>query len=318
MGKSLRTAMASEFNKSCQGKPKAARAARLLLSPLHLALVSRLYSFSIIVIFCWVLVSCDDYYESPQNEHPPVDVKLLSTDVYISVAHHTLNLPLIALGDYGYRLVSASYWGEKNRKRAENAVLDLLQNAKDKENPLEMDALSIVMQNPRFAECTHLKREWARSWCKSPWTAINEALPSDFKLVNLNLWKRDDIRGPRCDSMFARLNLLPHKSGSISLVCKAEVAGGDETGNEYYIAVLRIHDSFGAVWIAGRYGVNGEPAQTKAEREGKAIFTFVKHAIGLIEDYPTLVDTLCGLRQPRPENSPYAPNCPTSTRDVNL
>lgn len=55
-----------------------------------------------------VLASCG------KEVRPAVNVELLSTNVHVSVAQHTLVLPFIALADYAYRKQSFSLgeqWG---------------------------------------------------------------------------------------------------------------------------------------------------------------------------------------------------------------
>lgn len=263
-----------------------------------------------------VLASCG------KEEHSPVDVGLLSTNVHISVAQHTLVLPFIALEDYAYRKQSFSLSQKGDRENALSALNQFLHDSADPKNPLAFDGLSVVVRTYGWNDadmgqrqmCHLLSREWARSVCDNPWAAIQQALPSDrFRLVDLRRLQLGDPRGPaNCRDDGKPYRPLPRNPGEAVMVCQAKVYGGRD--DQYHHAVIRIDGDLGALWTVWRYGQNGETAEAMTEREGKAIVAFVQYAIGKNEDFSKLHADMCHLRRPGSNDSPHGPDCGGAVR----
>jgi hypothetical protein len=157
--------------------------------------------------------------------------------------------------------------------------------------------------------CPLLKRAWAQSVCDNPWAAIQQALPANrFKLVDL-----EQLSGEGADRLFncvkgsQPLRSLPQAQGETVLACRAAVY--PLAGNVFHTAVVRLDGDLGALWTVWGHGQNGERAEEMAFREGKAIASFVKNAIGSSENFPALRRDMCGLRRSGSADSPKGPDC---------
>jgi hypothetical protein len=251
-----------------------------------------------------VLAACGN------DKHPSINVRLLSTDIHVSVAKHTLVLPFIALDDYAYRKQSFSLNRKGDNESALVALRQFLNDSADPKKPLALDELSVVVRTYGWNDsdmrqrqiCPMLTRKWAQSVCDNPWAAIQQALPSNsFRLVNLGRLQvncHDD----------SKLRLpLPQRPREAVMVCKALVYGAPD--NQYYHAVIRIDGDLGVLWTVWRYGQNGETAEAMTEREGKAIVAFVQYGLGKKENYPNLHAEMCLLRRPGSDNHPHGADC---------
>lgn len=250
-----------------------------------------------------------------------VDVTLLSTDVHVSVAQHTLVLPFIALEDIAYRQQSFSLDHKGDIARAKKARSDLLRESADPKHPMVFDDLSITVRAYGWNDadmrqiqmCSLLTRAWARSVCDNPWAAILQALPPNrFRLVDL---RRLQVGGTNdrvnCIDNGKPRRELPKEVGEAVMVCEAQVYGGDS--DEFHSAVVRIDGDLGALWTVWRHDQNGETAEAMTEREGKAIAAFVKYGLGESEDFPKLHASLCRLRRPGSVDAPSGPDCLNTT-----
>lgn len=262
-------------------------------------------------IFSAVLVSCGE------TDHSTVDLKLLSTDIHVSVAQHALVLPFIALDDYAYRKQSFSLDKKGDSERVLDALNQFLHDSADPQKPVVLDGVSVVMRTYGWNDsdmrqvkvCSLLAREWARSACDNPWAAIQLALPrGGFRLVDLRRFQIGDPRGSaNCRDDGKPRRLLPQVPSEALMVCEAQVYGGDD--DKFHRAVVRIDGDLGALWTVWRHGKNGETAEAMTEREGKAIVAFVQYALGKREDYPKLHAAMCGLRRPGSVGGPNGVDC---------
>jgi len=234
---------------------------------------------------------------------PLIGAELLSTDMHVSVAQHTLVLPFIATGRYTHR--------KRDSKLALDEVNRLLRDSADPEKPLLFDkGLHVTLSQTSAAwsiweACPLLTREWAQSVCKNPWSAIKQALPSSFELVDLRRLQVENPRAwvNRCRNNDKPRQPLPQSSGEAVMVCEAQVYGGRD--GQYHTAVVRIDDDLSALWIVWRpYRQDGETAEVKTEREGKAIVAFVQYALGESENFPELLAAMCRLRRPGSVDDP--------------
>jgi hypothetical protein len=256
-----------------------------------------------------------------QDGHSKIDVKLLSTDVHVSVAQHPLVLPFIALEDYAYRKQSFSLDRKNDGKQALDALDIFLRDSADPNKPLELDGLTVVVRTYGWNDadmrqrqvCPLLTREWARSVCDNPWAAIQQALPANrFRLVDLRRLQLGDPQSPdRCRENGEARRPFPQSPGTAVMVCEAMVWGGAD--GEYYLAAVRIDGDLGALWTVWRHGQNGETAEAMAEREGKAIISFVGHGVGKGEGFPNLLAEACRLRRPGASDGSHGTDCGRTT-----
>jgi len=257
-----------------------------------------------------VLASCGGDEYSDQYSAVEGEVGLLSADIQVSVAQHTLVLPFIAMHDYAYYAYRKPSFpldrkGDGERpERPLSALNDFLYGSADPKKPLVLDSLSVVVRtygsndsdgHPRRV-CPLLTREWAQSVCDNSQAALRQAPPANhFRLVDLRRLQIGDPRAECRDDGKPR-RPLPQRTGEAAMVCTARVFGGRE--DQYHHAVVRIDGHLGALWTVWGYGQNGETAEAMTEREGKAIVAFVRYALGKSEDFRKLHSAMCHLRRP--------------------
>ena len=264
----------------------------------------------LIVGLCALLTACSESKPAPS-------VKLLATDVHLAVGGEQLTLPFAALEKYAYRGMSFSLNREGDRERAKKAVDDLIYNAKDPDKPLALLDLSVVVRtygsndfDSRQREmCPLLTRTWARSVCDNPWSPIQQALPANrFALFDLDrLSKKDADRLFNCVEGSEPLASASKASAEAAIVCRAVVY--PMSGNVFHRALMRIHGSLGAIWTVWGHGQHGESAEAMASREGKALVSFVKNALGSEENFKELHADMCRLRRPGSVDSPKGTDC---------
>ena len=261
-----------------------------------------------------VLASCG------KEEHPAPNVELLSTDIHVSIAQHTLVLPFVALEDYAYRRQSFSLDRKGDSEHARSALKNFLHESTDPKRPLLLDELAVVIrtygwmgEDMRHRQmCPMLTREWAQSVCDNPWAAVQQALPGRFRLVNLSRLQVGDPRGSaNCRDDGQPHQPLPQKAGEAAIVCTAMVYGGRD--DQYHHAVVRIDGDLGALWMVWRYGQHGETAEAMTEREGKAIFTLVQSSLGKSEDFRKLQSVICQLSRPGSVDGSKGADCGSAT-----
>lgn len=235
-------------------------------------------------------------------------------DIHLAIAQRPVTLPLIALEDYGHGYIAFTLDHEGDRKSEKAKRQQFLQQTGNPNQPLPMEQVTITLdwsgpEERSEMTCTMMKRKWAHAVCTNPWSAIKQALPGRFSLVDLKTLR---IRAPgssiRCRGDAKADHPVPVQAGEVSLMCPAEVAGGADA--QYYHAVLKIEGDLGAYWIVSQYGEKGEPMDAMTKREAAAITLFVRHALGQQEAYATLLQAMCGLRRPGAQDDPTTdPEC---------
>lgn len=261
--------------------------------------------------FLVLLTSCG------KKQQTTVDVGLLATDAHVSIAHHSIVVPLVAFNDHAHRNPSFSLGRKDDSDRARDELNQFLRDTADPKNPLVLDSLSVVVQTYGWNDsdmsqrgvCPLLTRDWARSVCDDPWSAVLQALPANrFRLVNLSRLHVADPGGPiRCSNDEKPNPVLNLRPGDAVMICSAEVFGGRD--DQYHHAVMRIDGDLGASWMVWRNGKAGETAEAMTEREGKAIAAFVRYALGKQEDFPKLHAAMCRLRRPGSPDGPQGADC---------
>lgn len=244
-------------------------------------------------------------------------MKLLSTDVHVSVAQHALILPFIALDDYAYRKQSFSLSRRRDSERAKSALEEFLRESADPQAPLVLDGVSVVVRTYGWNDgdlhqremCPMLTREWARSVCDNPWAAIRQALPyNSFRLVDLSRLQVGDSRNPDCHDRNPH-HPLPQKIGQATIVCSLD-------NDHFYHAVVRIDGNLGALWTVWGNGQYGETAEAMTKREGKAIVAFVQYSLGESEDFRQIHSVMCQLRRPGSVDAPDGADCGRAAQPI--
>jgi len=265
-------------------------------------------------LLLFILVSCLPVVLASCGNAAP-NVGLLSTDIHVSVAQHTLVLPFIALDDYAYRKQSFSLDRRGDSERTQSALEKFLHESVDPKKPLVLDDLAVVIrtygwtgEDMRHRQmCSMLTRDWAQSVCDNPWAAIQQALPGRINLVDLSSLQVDGPRGAtncRFDGHPPRP--LPKNAGEAVIVC---TDGRSESQYQYHHAVVRIDGNLGAQWAVWRSWRNDETTEAKTQREGKAIVSFVQYALGKSENFRVLHADMCRLRRPGSVDGPHGADC---------
>jgi hypothetical protein len=251
-----------------------------------------------------LLTACDNKHERPD---PPVDVALLSTDLYVRVADHELTFPVVAVDDpSAYTLYPKSL------------LTRLVKDATAPQKAVALDSIELNVRSYGLNDfswdeqrklCPLLSRKWALAVCDNPWSAIQQALPGHrFWLVDLSALQIGDRAGPAaCLDDGKPRRSAPMNVDEPVMVCRADVQGARE--DQVHYAVIRIDADLGALWMVSRFNSNGETAEASAQREGKAITAFVKHAIGQSENFSALHAQMCRLRRPGAVDGPGKRDC---------
>ena len=252
-----------------------------------------------------------------EEPRPAPDVHRLALDVHVTIGGRGLTLPFAALEDHAYRGMSFSLDRDGDRERAGDAADRLLKDAGNPDRPMPFRALSIVVRTYGWNDadmrqremCPLLTHDWARSVCDNPWSAIQQALPANrFKLIDLTQLSEEDASALfNCVSGSNPLRSLPAVMDRPVIICRAVVH--PMSGNEFHQALVRIDGGLGALWTVWGHGQNGEPSAVMADREGKAIASFVRNALGASENFPKLHEDMCRLRRPGSNQSPKGADC---------
>lgn len=237
-------------------------------------------------------------------EDPPRNNALLATDIHVSVAHHQLLLPVIALSTYRGR--QSFTLTKKNESSIQASALEkFMQESIDPKNPKLVDRISLQIdtygwddRDSRIGQiCPMLTRKWAHSVCDNPWAVVQQSLPHRIEIVDLSRLTLDTYQHvPRCADNSAPHQSLPTSQGATTLICEEQIFGGKP--GESYVAAVRIEGDLGAVWSIARNTQAGETGEARLARQGKAIASFVQYGLGAREDFSMLYDVLCELRAP--------------------
>jgi hypothetical protein len=254
-------------------------------------------------------------------QRPAEHLKLLASDMHVSIAQHHLVLPFVALGDYQY-----SHAFSLNRKedaaRAAAAFQQLLRDSQNPQAPKPFDRLAITIGTYGWDEgdverrriCQMLTRQWTRAACDNPWAAVQESLPSQIELVDLRrlTLESPQPRIPRCARNGTPRRGFPANQGEVAIVCEEEIAS--ERAHEFFVALVRIDGDLGAAWTVfeGRRGL--ETPEAMAARQGKAIVALVRDGLGSSENFAQLYGTLCRFRGPPLPDPVPDPRCGDAAR----
>lgn len=260
--------------------------------------------FKVLLIagLCSLLAGCGNSDPPPPKTET---LKRLATEVYMRIAEQPLRLPFAALQDYAYKNVSFSLDRARDLNPAHDTARALL--ASNSTNPLALDKIrvevfdygSINEQMAYKAMCPLFAREWERSVCKDYQPAVLLGLPSkSFLIVNLSqALSNQDSGGINCvEGTNITADLLPKQNGDIAIVCRQNNI--HQSGPGQYQGAIRIHGDLGVLWSISDNHFGRESLDSKVRREGKALETFLEHALGTQEDFARLHADMCQLRRP--------------------
>jgi len=256
------------------------------------------------------------------EERTAANLKLLSTDLHVSIAQHHLVLPFVALEDYQRGGQSFSLNRKEDAERAATAFRQLMRDSQNPEVPKPFDRLSVTIDTygwddgdmRRVQVCRMLTRQWTRAACDNPWAAIQQSLPGRIELVDLRRLKMEspEPRIPRCARNGSPRRAFPTGEGEAVMVCEEEISGGKP--HEDFVAVVRIDGDLGAAWSVYEQHQRTETAQAMAARQGKAIAALVRYGLGSSENFSRLYGTLCQLRGPPLPHPVPDPRCGDAAR----
>lgn len=233
-----------------------------------------------------LLTGCSDSEYAPKLTR--ADVEQLAQEVRITIGDTPLVLPRVAIAD----------WDEAKTVPAAGAMLGQLEIAVRPYGWSDFE--------PEIRKiCPLLARRWVASVCKDPWAPVEQAIPDGgFFLVDRNAMGFFDRHHTAAGRTWGeRLRAMRMEPGKTVIECDRD----GESGRNSCTAALLLSPRLVAVWSVG--DSERETAAAKAEREGKAITAFVRHAIAPEEDFDRLLPAMCELRRPEAREGPDGDPC---------
>jgi hypothetical protein len=271
---------------------------------------------SFFALTCGMMLSALSVSCSPAPKHvSDADIDVLASDAYVVVGDVPLVLPFIALTGYVAEKPSFSLNRQEDRQAATDRPAAFREAASNPQGAPKIDQLEIEVYaygwndfdpQPFKRICARLSRQWSKSVCDDPWAALREAMP-----VN-RFYVADDRKFDAFDNHFTvggkrysdQLRSMQLKANEASVVCDRNVRPSETI---FCTAAISINQHLAAVWTV--WDSAGETHSRQAEREGKAITAFVRHAIGPSEDFPALFAAVCKLRNPKSSIGPGGSRC---------
>ncbi|MDR7040667.1 hypothetical protein J2X36_005454 [Methylobacterium sp. BE186] len=203
------------------------------------------------------------------------DVAYLATDAHLTVGGQQIVLPLVAVGSLTGPL---SY--RYSHDRLEPALKRRLREMSGdpaKPLPVEQVEVSVAVYGTHGetaqsqAICPRLTRRWSRHLCRHNRSGVLLDVPERFALTdrnNLALYRVGN------EKQTGRLAVMGASIGEPEVACDQE--------GKFCKAVVSISPRLVAVWSVWNSspGSRAETAQHMAKRQGEAIVTFVRNAIG--------------------------------------
>ncbi|MBZ9979177.1 hypothetical protein [Mesorhizobium sp. BR-1-1-10] len=264
-----------------------------------------------LVMLGTILESC-----SPSPKHvSDADIDFLASDAHVVVGGVPLVLPFISLTGYVAAKPSFSLNRQQDRQSATDRLEAFRKAASNPQAAPTIDQLEIEVYaygwndldpQPFKRICARLSRQWSKSVCDDPWAALKQAMPGNgFYVVDDRKFDAFDnhftVGGERVSDQLHSMQLNANEA---SVVCDRTLEPSKIT---FCTAAIPIKQHLAAVWTV--WDSTGETHSRQAEREGKAITAFVRHAIGPSEDFPALVAEVCELRKPKSSVGPGGNPC---------
>ncbi|MBZ9973872.1 MULTISPECIES: hypothetical protein [unclassified Mesorhizobium] len=271
---------------------------------------------SFVLVTCLVMVSNNLASCSPSPKHvSDADIDFLASDAHVVVGDVPLVLPFIALTGYVAAKPSFSLNRQQDRHAATDRLEAFRKAATNPQGAAKMDQLEIEVYaygwndldpQPFKRICARLSRQWSKSVCDDPWAALKQAMPENrFYVVDDRKFDAFDnhftVGGERVSDQLHSMQLRVNEA---SVVCDRNLKSSK---TNFCTAAIPIKQHLAAVWTV--WDSTGESHSRQAEREGKAITAFVRHAIGPSEDFPALFAEACRLRNPKSSIGPGGSLC---------
>lgn len=264
-----------------------------------------------LVMLSNILASCSP---SPQPVSD-ADIDFLASDAHVVVGDVPLVLPFIALTGYVAAKPSFSLNRQQDRQAATDRLEAFRKAAINPQAAPKIDQLEIAVYaygwndldpKPFKRICARLSRQWSKSVCDDPWAALKQAMPENrFYVVNDRNFDAFDnyftVGGERVSDQLHSMQL---KVNEASVVCDRNL---EPSKTAICTAAIQIKQHLAAVWTV--WDSTGETHSRQAEREGKSITAFVRHAIGPSEDFSALLADVCKLRNPKSSIGPGGSPC---------
>lgn len=240
------------------------------------------------------------------------ELVILASDAHVVVADTPLVLPIIALSDLALRT-----WvhldGKPNGQLGRDRFDAFRKAAADPRTAPVEDKLGVLMiaygadeadRRLQFI-CPYFSRQWSKSICVDAWAPLKQAMPRQFYLSDDRKFgtfsNHYTVGGEQKSDQLKAMRL---KVGEASIVCDQKTSS---TGTRFCTAAILIKGHLAAVWTV--WDGSKETSSRQAEREGKAITSFVLNAIGPAEDFLALFSSTCELRRPDVSIGPHGDQC---------
>lgn len=247
---------------------------------------------------------------SPRPTYRPAsedDINRLASDAHVVVGGKPLVLPLAALPGYLAGGSSFSLNREADAERARARLQEFEAEAVQSSSAPELDQLEIRVEPYGWDDsdssmrriCPRLTRKWSRFICDDPSAPYFQALPHNrFRLFDVTKVGAFKVRTVGGELQSDHLRAMRFEAGQVSTVCDKE----GSANRIFCTSAVLIDQNLAAVWTVWQDRRGGEPYQQMAEREARAIISFVTHAIGPSENFPALMEESCAAVSPGSKN----------------
>jgi hypothetical protein len=228
-------------------------------------------------------------------------VDTLPETAYLKVSGVPLQLPLAAVNDYrrsGHAFTLDQVRAGEDREAARKNFREASASASA---PLSVRKVTVVIYTWGWDDfghhdlnqtiCPALAREWARSICDNPWSALQQSLPGRFDLAE------EGNLEPFQTSFFAGGNMTQadHLRNMILSADETQIACDPDhmmTGQNLCTAARRVGPGLLAIWIE-KADVSAEDLQNA----GDAVAALVKFGLGRDEHHDQLMNIACKARR---------------------
>lgn len=281
--------------------------------------------FFVFILCTIALVSfCTPAFQ-PKRLYTEERINLLASDAHIVIGEKRLTLPIIALGGYVGRGLSFSLDKERLQRSARTRLETFHSQAANPDTAPTITKTEINVFTYGSDDfdtsikriCPRLTRKWSKSVCDNPWAPLTKAMPRNrFYLADdrkLDVFRRHWTVGN--ESMYDQILSMNLVEGQVSKSCDKKSSPGPST-TIFCTAAMPLNRNLIAVWTV--WDGKDETSDEQAEREGKAIRSFVVNAIGQTENFDALLTEVCQLKAPNSGNAPnnsYPDPCPQTTQE---
>lgn len=228
-------------------------------------------------------------------------IATLSQTAYLDIAGTQIVLPLAAIDDYGrsghmFTLDpdAAAADIEAGRKKFRDA-------SANPDAPFPVPRVTLLIETWGWddfghhdlyqAICPKLAREWARSVCDNPWSALQQSLPTHFDLADpskIELYNRNGFAGGR-HTAADHLKAMRLSPGQTQIACDPDRMA---TGQNLCTAARLVRGNLLAIWT-----VDHDASDEDLQRTGDAMAALVEFGLGEEERFDQLILRACNARR---------------------